>query len=146
MSKVIHHIHPHVMGTNDHRGDRDSGHNNFFKHFGHGFNRNDNNNGVHSFSATYSNVNGHVKRHFSKNGHSVDPHNAMDQMKKMDEEMSRSFHQMDKAFGGLDNAFGGNFLGNDRSDDRKSHPFRRLFGDHHRNRRGNLTGRIKRRK
>ncbi|XIF20062.1 MAG: hypothetical protein AJITA_00778 [Acetilactobacillus jinshanensis] len=48
----------------------------------------------------------------------------MAQMKKMDEDMNRSFQQMDRAFGGLGNDFGGDFLGNDRSDDHRHHPFR----------------------
>ena len=139
MGKVIHHIHPHVMGHHDHRDN--ANHHDFFSNFSNHINHNHGNRHVHSFTASYSNVNGHVHRHFSRNGHHVNAKDAMQQMNAMDREMDRSFKQMDRAFGGLGHDGFGSFLNDDQTHDRKRHPFRRLFGHHSQN--GNLTHRIK---
>ena len=118
-NKHILKIHPHVMGDQHH--DRQQG----------------NRSNVHSFSATYSNVNGHVQRHFSRNGHSVNSRSVQKMMKQMDHEMNRSFKQMNRAFGDLDHLTS--------SHDSHRHSLKHLIGRWHRNDRGNLTNRIKHR-
>ena len=131
--KNVLHIHPHVMGSDhrDHHSDQ-----NPFHHFFHRTMKNSQN--QHSFSATYSNVNGHVTRHFNQDGRSVGGRQAKDAMQEMNRQMKQMDRQMNAAFGDF-----GHMMG--ISDDQPHHhenPFRRLMGHHRKH--GNLTHRIKR--
>ena len=93
----VHHIHPHVMHHNDkeHNDAHFNDHNNIFKNLDHVFHNDHHNFGNgHSFTATYSNNNGHVTKHFSKDGKNIDSDHAQEMMKQM----HRNMANMDKMF------------------------------------------------
>lgn len=139
---AVHHINPHVMprGHDDNHRDNkfhfdDS--NDIFKNLDHVFHQNMNpgQSHGHSFTATYSNNNGKVTKHFEKDGRTVNDQDASQMMKEMHQQMN----DMGKIFGDFDNDLGFNdhkdnnnldgIIGNHPK--HHHHPFRHL-ADHFR--------------
>ena len=118
----VHHIHPHVMGHHDHQQHRNfhfDKHHDIFKNLDQVFHNGTGptNNG-HSFTATYSNHNGHVTKHFSQDGQTVNADHAQQMMKQMHQSMKN----MDQMF---DNDLDwGNF-------DHFGHNLDHMIGSHH---------------
>lgn len=94
ISMAVHHIHPHVMNNYKNRNPFNNN-KNPFKNLDKVLKQNSNSGNGHSFTATYSNNNGHITRHFSKDGKSVDAKKMKNNMKQMHDQLNDFDHMFD---------------------------------------------------